>query len=95
MSNALRGTFLIFSIIIILKMSVGDKKIILLKRGGGEVALFDGHQYHYRKTYKNRSSYWFCSYRKRNKCYGSITVKVTNFEVLDFLPEFLRTPHNI
>lgn len=52
------------------------EKIKILTRGKGRVALHNGYQYHFKKTYANQTTYWLCAKRKINHCVGTITVMV-------------------
>lgn len=49
---------------------------IFLTRGRGSVLLYDGYQYHRKKVYANGQEYWKCAITKKNKCIGSLTIRV-------------------
>jgi hypothetical protein len=51
----------------------------------GKIILRAGHQYLLKKKYKNGSEIWECSNRRRQKCTGSIVVRVS----VNFLIHFV------
>lgn len=52
-----------------------------IKRKGGTVLLFAGHQYYKLRPYKDGSEIWRCSNYKKEKCTGTIKIKVTHFHI--------------
>lgn len=48
-----------------------------IERGGGTVLLHAGYQYTLKEKYKNGSVAWECIHRKRKRCGGKITLKVS------------------
>lgn len=50
-----------------------------IKRKGGIVLLRAGYQFLKKKEYKTGSVIWECHLRRRNKCTGTITIKVCSF----------------
>jgi hypothetical protein len=48
-----------------------------IERGGGTVLLHAGHQYTLKEKYKNGTMAWECIHRKRKRCGGKITLKVS------------------
>lgn len=53
-----------------------------IKRKGGTVFLYNGHQYYKLKCYKEGSEIWRCSNYKKEKCTGTVKIKVTYFDLL-------------
>lgn len=50
--------------------------LVVIKTGRGVSLIHDGYQYYKKKVYTNGAKYWRCSERAKNKCTGSLTVKV-------------------
>lgn len=48
-----------------------------ITRGGGTVLLHAGYQYTLKEKYKNGAMAWECINRKRKRCGGKITLKVS------------------
>ena len=51
-----------------------------IKRGGGTILLHAGYQYSLKEKYKNETVAWECVHRKKTKCCGKITLKVSNYK---------------
>lgn len=45
----------------------------------GKCIIRAGHQYYFKRKYKNASEIWECKNRRRQKCNGSIVVKVSPY----------------
>lgn len=50
--------------------------LIFVERKCGRVLLFEGRQFYKHRDYKSGNSIWKCSKAKKEKCRGSITIKV-------------------
>lgn len=53
-----------------------NNEVIFLMRGRGTVLVYEGYQYYKNRSYINGAQLWKCSLNKKNKCTGSITMKV-------------------
>lgn len=52
-----------------------DLSINKIKYKGGNVVLHDGYKYHKKTQYKNGNILWRCSFWRKCKCGGSLTLK--------------------
>lgn len=57
------------------------QEIRAIQRKQGTVYLWAGHQYHFKRIYKNESILLRCAKYKSDKCNGSLTIS-KNYEVL-------------
>lgn len=55
-----------------------ENDLYFMERNGGVVLLFSGYKFFRNKQYKNGSSLWMCSLKKKG-CRGSLTIHVSYF----------------
>ena len=71
--------------------STGLPSVTFLKRNGGTVLLHTGHQYITKEKYKNGTVAWECINRRKQKCGGKITLKVSIIVILEInLRKFVK-----
>lgn len=62
--------------------STGLPSLTFIKRNGGTVLLRTGHQYILKEKYKNGMAAWECINRRKQKCGGKVTLKVSIIVIL-------------
>lgn len=58
----------------------GSSDLKQIHRKGGTILLHAGHQFTKKSTCKSGAEVWECHLRKKNKCPGTIKIKVSNFK---------------
>lgn len=58
-----------------------DPDLLFLPTNGGTALILGTHKYHVLKKYKNGASIWRCSNYKKEKCLGTVTIKVCYLHV--------------
>ncbi|KAL0880256.1 hypothetical protein ABMA27_002713 [Loxostege sticticalis] len=51
-----------------------ENNVKIIRRKKGNVLLFKNHEYYKHTVYKNESSLWNCSLKRKNQCKGSVTI---------------------
>lgn len=64
--------------------------IEIIKRGKGNILLFQGHEYTKHSHYKSGNVMWRCNQRHKTKCKGSITVTPVSLYYIIFLFTFYK-----